>query len=231
MESKEFLNEENYNRANKKIKRISLAILLAGLLIGGGLIAFGFIKRADAERINVERAEAAKAEADSKVAASRQRLEEIESELSSLQSQYDAKSQECDSMDMLDSDWFVKVNQCHREASNTQSQINSLESEQFQLKNATYTVYYDEVGEETYVPFFFIGGFILIASAMISFSVWFFTKRRVLMAYGVQSTMPIAHEAAIKTADKLTPTVSKAAGDIANSIAEGITRGCQKGQQ
>ena len=231
MESKEFLNEENYNRANKKIKKIALAILVAGLLIGGSLVAFGFIRRADAERINTERAEAAQAEVDRKVAAAKQRLEDIESEVASLQSQYDTKSQECDSLNMRDSDWYTKVNQCHREASSITSKINDLKSEQFQLEHATYTVRYDKVGEETYIPFFFIGGFVIIASAMISFSVWFFTKRRALMAYGIQSTMPVAHEAAIKTADKLTPTASKAAGEIAGSVAEGIARGIKKGRE
>ena len=231
MESTEFLNETNYNRANKKIKRVSLIILSAGLLIGGGLIGFGIYKQVDADQINEERAIAAQAEVTKKVSEAKERLNAISTEMADLEGQLEAKNQECDSLSMQDADWFAKSSQCHREAMSIQSQINDLSSEQFQLENAHYTVYYDKVREQSYIPFYFVGGFVILAAGIASLSVWLITKRRAIAAYGVQSTMPVAHEALKKTADKLTPTASKAAGDIASSIAEGITRGRQKGQQ
>ena len=231
MKSKEYLNEDNYDRANKRIKTASAIILAIGLLIGGGLVSYGCIKQAEADRQNSERAKAAQEEVDRNIAADKQRLGEIESEISSLQSKKDAKEQECDSLNMRDDDWFATANQCRREASSIQTEISNLEMEQFQLEHTTYTVQYDRIGEETYIPFYFIGGFVILAGIMASVTVWFITKRRAIMAYGIQSTMPVAHEAFIKTTEKLTPTASKSAGDIASSVAEGIARGTKKGKE
>ena len=93
MEKKELLNEENYEKTKKKITTISLIILIVALLIGSTLIALGIIKtntsKKDAEKVNQERYNA-----------SEQRLKEIASEKESLNLQYNAKKQECDSLDM-----------------------------------------------------------------------------------------------------------------------------------
>lgn len=114
MEKKELLNEENYEKTKKKITTISLIILIIALLIGGTLIAFGIIKtntsKKDAEKINQERYNAAYQESQNQVAQTEQRLKEIASEKESLNLQYDAKKQECDSLDMRAKDWYSKVN-------------------------------------------------------------------------------------------------------------------------
>ena len=128
MEKKELLNEENYERAKKKITRISLIILIIALLLGGLLIALGIIKT------NASKS-AAYQESQNQVVQTEQRLKEIESEKESLNLQYDAKSQECDSLEMEDKAWFAKVNQCHRDASAIKSKITDLESEEFNLNH------------------------------------------------------------------------------------------------
>lgn len=43
MQNNQYLTEENYQKTKKKLKRLSLAIFLAGLIIGGGLITTGII--------------------------------------------------------------------------------------------------------------------------------------------------------------------------------------------
>ena len=43
MEKKEFLTEENYEKSKKKIKKIALIILIAGILLGVGLITTGLV--------------------------------------------------------------------------------------------------------------------------------------------------------------------------------------------
>ena len=224
---KQYLTEENYQRVNKKIKTISLAIFIVGLIIGLGLIIFGFIKTNEANQINEERAAAAAAEANAKAAAAKERLSEIETELESLQSQYDAKESECDSMNMRDPDWFAKSNQCEREAMALQTKINKLNVESFQLENDNYTVYYDKEMPEKYIPFYIFGGFIILASSGAALAVWLITKRRALLAYHAQSVMPVAKEGI----DGITPTMAKTAGDIAGSVAEGISRGVKKGKE
>lgn len=224
---KQYLTEENYQRVNKKFKTISLSVFIVGLLIGLGFIILGIIKTNEAGQINAEREAAATAEVQAKVAAAEQRLGEVQSELGSLNSQYDAKETECDSMDMGDSDWFAKRNQCQREASNLQSQIMDLESEAFQLEHANYTVYYDKEMPEQYIPFYIFGGFIILASAGIALAIWLITKRRTLLAYHAQSVMPVAKEGI----DEMTPTVANSAGNIAGSVAEGIARGIKNGKK
>lgn len=220
---KQYLTEENYQRINKKFKTISLSVFIVGLLIGLGLITFGLIKTNEAGQINVEREAAATAEVEAKVAAAEQRLDEVQSELASLNSQYDTKEAECNSMNMRDTDWFAKHSQCQREASNLQSQIMDLESEEFQLEHANYTVYYDKEMPEQYIPFYIFGGFVILASAVIALAIWLITKRRALLAYHAQSVMPVAKEGI----DDIAPTVANAA----SSVTEGIARGIKKGKE
>lgn len=227
MEQSKYLTEENYNRANKKIKIISLVILILGFIIGGALIALGAVKSAEVEKINEERAAVALAESEAKAAAAKERLSEIETEKSSLESEYNAKQQECDSLEMGTSDWFAKSNQCNRDSSSIRSKISKLEMEQFELENADYKVYYDIEQPEKYIPLYMIGAFVICAGAIASLSIFLITKRRALRAYGIQSTMPVNKEAV----EQYTPTAAKAAGDIAGSVAEGVARGVKKGKE
>ena len=46
-------------------------------------------------------------------------------------------------------------------------------------------------------------------------------KRRSIMAYTMQQSMPVAQE----TTEKMTPTVAKAAGHVAKEVARGIKEG------
>lgn len=227
MTQNKHLTEENYNRINKKLKTISLVILIVGVLAGGASIAFGAIKSSEAKRINEERAAAALAESEAAVAAAKERLSGIETEKASLESEYNAKQQECGSLDMRASDWYTAVNQCHREASSIESKISDLEMEQFKLENANYKVSYDLELPEKYIVFYIIGAFCIGAGLVTSLVIFLITKRRAIWAYGIQSTMPVNKEAI----EGYTPTAAKAAGDIAGSVAEGISRGVKHGKK
>ncbi len=222
----QYLSEENYNRVNKKIKIIALVILIVGLLAGGVLIAVGVMKTNEAERINKERETAALNESEAARAAAEERIKEIETEKTSLETEYSAKQQECDSLDMTASDWYATANQCRREADSIQTEIGKLEMEQFELKNANYTVRYDLEQPGQYAFFYVFGAFCIVAGLMISLMTFLITKRRALRAYGIQSTMPVNKEAI----EQYTPTAAKAAGDVAGSVAEGIARGIRNGK-
>lgn len=221
MEKKELLNEENYEKTKKKITTISLIILIVALLIGGSLIALGIIKtntsKKDAEKVNQERYNA-----------SEQRLKEIASEKESLNLQYDAKKQECDSLDMRAKDWYSKVNQCHRDASAISSKITNLESEEFKLNNN-----YDKVEAKNYIPLSVFGGVILFIGGMISLSIYLIAKKRDISAFAIQQSMPLAQEVIGKMAptigdagktviDKVGPSIGSAAGSIAKGIKDGL---------
>ena len=223
----QYLTEEHYNKVNKKIKIISLVILILGLAIGGGLIAAGLIKTAEAKKTNEERAAAALAESQAAAAAAKERLSEIETEKASLESEYNKKQQECDSLDMKASDWFAKSSQCNRESSSISSKISNLEMEQFKLEHGDYNVRYNLEPLEKFIPLYVLGAFIAGAGVMTSLAVFLITKRRALRAYGIQSTMPVNKEAA----EQYASTAAKAAGDIASSVAEGIARGTKGGKK
>ena len=229
MEKKEFLTEENYEKGKKKIKSIALIILIVGVVLGGALIATGIIKtkssKTEAEKVNEERYNAAYKESEEKVAAAKERLSEIDTEKKTLSAQYDSKSQECDSLNMTDSDWYTKVNQCRREASTIKSKINELESEKFELENASYKVYYEPQIAKNYIFLSIIGGIIIIISCSVSLSIYLFAKRREIMAFTAQQVMPVAQEGI----EKMSPTIGNAAGTIGKSLAQGITSGIKEG--
>lgn len=221
MEKKELLNEENYEKTKKKITTISLIILIVALLIGSTLIALGIIKtntsKKDAEKANQERYNA-----------SEQRLKEIASEKESLNLQYDAKNQECDSLDMSAKDWYSKVNQCRRDASAISSKITNLESEEFKLNNN-----YDKVEAKNYIPLSVFGGVIIFIGGMISLSIYLIAKERDISAFAIQQSMPLAQEVIGKMAptigdagktviDKVGPSIGNAAGSIAKGIKDGL---------
>ena len=71
------------------------------------------------------------------------------------------------------------------------------------------------------IPFYMIGGFIIVASSMIAFSIFMFTKRREIMAFTAQQVMPVAQEGI----EKMTPTVGNAVGTIGKELAKGIKEG------
>ena len=51
----EYLSEESYQQAKKKIIKISIIILIVGLVVGIGLMGFGFYKQKSAKKINEQR--------------------------------------------------------------------------------------------------------------------------------------------------------------------------------
>ena len=71
---------------------------------------------------------------------------------------------------------------------------------------------------ESAIPLFMVGGFILIASCMISGSIFMSTKQRELLAYQMQQMRPIAQEGI----EKMAPSTGVAAKEIAKGIKEGL---------
>ena len=81
------------------------------------------------------------------------------------------------------------------------------------------------------MPFFMFGGVIIIASCMVSGSIYMITKRREMLAFGMQQVMPVAQEGI----EKMTPTIKKVGkemapmyGDIAKEISKGIKEGLKE---
>lgn len=85
------------------------------------------------------------------------------------------------------------------------------------------------------IPFYMIGGFIIIASCMIAGSIYMTTKQREILAFHAQQVMPVAQEGM----EKMAPTIGKtgasiakemapAYGEVAKEISKGIKEGLSK---
>ena len=85
------------------------------------------------------------------------------------------------------------------------------------------------------IPFYMIGGFIIIASCMIAGSIYMTTRQREILAFHTQQVMPVAQEGI----EKMAPTIGKAGasiakemapayGEMAKEISKGIKEGLSK---
>ena len=214
-EKKEYLTEKNYNKGKKIIMLIALLVLVVGLTIGGFLIYKGINEKQKIDNTTNEQAEKDK-----------QRLKEIETEKEELNKKISDKKYECDSINMGTDSWFEKSNKCDNEVLSLEEQVDELESEEFDLENTDYEFdkKFNSVGSTRY---FMFGVFIIIATLITSLSIFMFAKRREIMAFGMQQTMPLAQEGI----EKMAPTVGNAAGTIAKDVAAGIKEGINSNQE
>lgn len=142
--------------SNKKIT-LPIKIIIIGCIIGLVVAGIGGFKQFDSKRINEERKKAAQKQSQLAIDKANARLKEIGQEYYPLKEQYEKKQQECDAMNMRDSDWFEKHSKCQRESRELNSRMNSLEMEDSAIKNKDYTVYYDLVKPMSYQIFYIIG--------------------------------------------------------------------------
>lgn len=143
---------------NRKNMPLPIKVIIIGVVIGLLFAGFGLFKQLDAKKVNKKRHDDALKQSQEMVDAANARLEKIEKEYNELKPQYEAKEQECDSMNMLEPNWFADHSKCKRESSELYSKITDLEFEDTAIKNKDYTVYYDEVKPMSYYIFYIIGG-------------------------------------------------------------------------
>ena len=200
---KEFLTEENYERGKKKAVTIALIVLVFGLLIGGSLIATGIIKTSQVETTSstARTKETIQLEIDS-----------LNSELASLKAK---KNQE-----LTTNGFSEEYYRLDNEIESKQSKISNLKTEIWKAESG-FNSTKDSISKAKYVPLYMFGSFIIIASCMISGSIYLFAKRREITAFTAQQVMPVAQEGI----EKMAPTI----GDAAESVAQGITKGVKEG--
>ena len=79
----------------------------------------------------------------------------------------------------------------------------------------------NKISTSKYVSFYMFGGFIIVATCMISFFLFTILKRREIAAFTVQQTMPLAQEGI----EKMSPTIGNAVETIGKDVAKGIKEG------
>ena len=143
----------------KKKMTLPIKVIIMGCIIGLVVASIWDVKQINANKTNEDRKQAAQKTSEQAVAQANARLVEIEKEYNELKSQYNTKTDECDSINsnMSAPDWYTKSTKCQRESSELQQKMNALEMEDTTLKNKDYTVYYQEVEPMSYQIFYIIG--------------------------------------------------------------------------
>ena len=193
MDEKKYLNEKKYQKTEKGITIFAILILVVGLFIGGFLIYRGIAKPST-----------------SKVDALEKKLEEKRNELISKGIEYDESSEYTDGEKY---DLYIITNALDPSFPHcgfAEYKNNSITKDYCAAKNS--------ISEFSNITSIMFGVFICIATFMIFVSVLVFAKRRHILAFTTQQTMPVAKE----SIDEMAPTIGNAAGEIAKGIKNGL---------
>lgn len=218
MNERKYLNEENYQRGKKKVMTIALIVLIIGLLIGGSLIFTGIKKQSD---VNSKYSSESKTSINEQLAIEKQKLENKKSELTSKGITYDDFT-EYDAGESYDLKIISNVlNPSFDNCRFDEYKNNSITSKYCSLKNELEdnTDFKKDFDSFDSIPFFMFGGFIIIATLMISGVIFMFGKRREITAFTTQQVMPVAKEGI----DEMAPTIGNAVGEIAKGIKNGLS--------
>ena len=243
-----YLNEQKYQKTKSKISLIALIILVLGLSLGIFLISTGLEnKKKNDIKYSEENLEKQLNKANEKLSNVENTLKEKKSELENkgiTYSQFTTYSDgESYELKIITNAMDPSFGYC----SFDEYKNNTLTKEYCSLKDEkkkleTTDVNFDKkFNSSEYIPYFMFGGFVIIATLMISGSIYMFTKRREIMAFSTQQVMPIAQEGIekmtptmAKVVEDISPTMKKVAKDMApiyGDIAKEITKGIKEGKE
>lgn len=223
MSKNEYLNEERYLKTKNKISIVGGIVLIILWSIGLGLIGFGvfnIIKYNDKEALKTE---------EIKLVEIKKQLEDkinpIENEIKQLnREKYENKTTQ-ERYEIED-----RVEKLYKSIEIEKKQLEyingALDEFDTECGWSTYREYelvseycnYRKLNEMKIIPFIIPGVFISFLSFGLTMSYIMTIKRREIMAYGVQDMRPLAEEGI----EKMTPSASKAAKEIAKGIKEGL---------
>lgn len=217
-----YVNEETYKSGNKKIRIISLIILIITFSIGGFLVYKGFSK---IKEVDNKYSDDSKAILEEKVASEKEKLESISKDLrdKGVTFNYSTKYTDVEAytlmiiteaLDPSKSNCSFDEYKSNNNTKDYCSYVNELKD-----LNNDHNKSFDK---DDSIPLFMFGGFIIIAGLMMGISTYMFSKQRGIMAYQAAAGMPIANEATEKIAPSL--------GKIGEEVAKGIARGKDDGR-
>ena len=199
-----YLNEERYQKTNKKVKKLALIILFIAIIIGGGLIATGIIL-----------SNKSKSDRQVKVDEIQVKINDIESQITTLASDIDALQIEQSKIFRDEHGFSDNYYAKQSEMQSKQSEKSKLQIEESKLKTEKHKI---ENDFDYPLLLCVLGGFIVLAGLPISFMAYIVSKRREIAAYSVQQVMPVAKEG-IET---VAPSVGVAAKEITKGIKDGL---------
>jgi len=215
MENKEYLSEEKYQIAIKKISMVSIVILLIGLLVGGGLIALGMMK-SNEEKVQIVEEEKTQEKTQT----------ELDAEIKVLESERDAlfaKQQE----EFMENGFSEEYSRLSNEREEKDLKIMAFGVGTLDTPEAfdSFKRESDEIKSNIKVaPYYMFGSFIIFSSIIIAGFVFLISKRREIAACTVQQGMPVAKEGL----EKMAPTFGEVGKEIAKGVSEGIKEGSKE---
>lgn len=223
MKNEEYLNENRYQRNKKKIAKIYILVLIIGFLLGGSLIYIGIKKSKENE---LKYSYSSKESIEEKLNNETEDLKKKKSELESLGITWNAFTtyEEGKSYDLkiITQALDPSFDRCAFD----EYKNNSLTSNYCSLKNQKNQINDDfnkKFDSHKSIPFYIFGGFVILATCMISGSIYMITKRREILAFTTQQMMPVAQEGI----EKMTPTI----GNVAKEITKGIKQGLNEDEK
>lgn len=236
----EYLNEEKYNKTQKKVKILSLLILIVGLVIGISLIITGVVlsNKSNPIKVNLK-------ESQSTDSVNNRSVEEIEADINSIKPKINSMESEINilraklaQIQMTDSnseDYYSKqkeVEEKEKELLDLKSKLSIYQSELKSVNGSDFNnglgtvddifnTASSRINNVRYYGICMFGVFISVASIFGSVSLYLFAKRREIIAFKTQQVMPIAKEGI----DAMSPTFGSAAGEVARGITKGIKDG------
>jgi len=218
MSENKYLNEEYYQRGKKKVMRLALIVFLLGLTIGGGLILTGIMKTNSANSEIAEK-EAKRTESDvqSDIAEVESKIDSMELELNTLRNEKQKIFMEDKGFSDRYYSMDTEIKAKESELSKIKSSKSNLESELWKIQSG-FNDTSNSIKTSKYAVFYIFGAFVLIASFMISGSIYMFGKRREIAAFTTQQVMPVAKEGI----NEIAPSIGNVAGEIAKGIHNGL---------
>ncbi len=192
MNKNKYLNEEKYKKIEKKLLAFSLIILVLGLSIGGFLIYKGTVKPSQSEINKL------KNELEQK----RQALVDKGVTYNTFTEYTDGEAYD---LKVITEALDPSFDQCDFD----EYKNNKITADYCKVKN--------QMSEYAGVRSKMLGIFICITSCMISLSIFLTAKRRMLLAFQVQQSMPIVKEGI----DEIAPSLGNVAKEVSKGIKEG----------
>jgi len=225
---KKYLNEENYQKGKNGLKIAGILVITLGILIGGLLIFNGISKNNE----NKKQQDQYEIEKQEKLLILKQELNQLEQEMEQLESNLRTSQNELQkifSQDKGYSDRYYEQKEIVEQLSSDISKKNSEKieknSEIWKLENNFGNRFTNKNdGLFSILP----GVFVIIAFLMIGGSILLTAHQRNILAWQVQSVLPVAEE----TIETVTPTIKKVGEELSplyGNIAKEITKGIKEG--
>lgn len=236
MRNSKYLSEENYQRSQKKISRTAWIVLLIGLLVGGSLIAMGVKKQSE---INHKYSDENKEELLEQIAAEKEELEAKIADLEAKGIEYDSGAGYTDG-EAYDLKVLVKVlDPSFDYWKFDEYKDNALTAEYCSLKEQYRQIdqgFGAKFESSDYVHFYAFGGMAILMSCAIAGMITMVAKRRDIMAFSMQQSMPVMQETlenmmpvAQRNFEKMAPYYQKVATPMAREFAKEMAKGFKEG--